>query len=294
MGAAVTCPECGGPVVTDPNKSGGAPKIYCSHECRRDRWQRNNRDRVRVERAAYIERNRDHVRSYQRDRYHRPEVKAAQSARISRKRLERRQREAPRECAWCKGPLEVAVVLKHGKPSTFCSDDCRKADRKAYDQRWAVRNHERVKAAGARRRKERAAENKAYFQKHYAANRERKKRLHREWYAKHSERALATAREYAASHPELVRAIGRVSRATRRARIKDAFIETIDPHVVFNRDKGICGICHGDVDRRSKWEIDHVIPLSKGGAHAYANVQLAHHRCNRAKSAKMPEARIAC
>ena len=32
--------------------------------------------------------------------------------------------------------------------------------------------------------------------------------------------------------------------------------------------------------------IDHIVPLSWGGLHSWANVQLAHHGCNTAKGAK--------
>lgn len=50
---------------------------------------------------------------------------------------------------------------------------------------------------------------------------------------------------------------------------------------VYARDKGRCGICgitvYGD------FHIDHVIPLSKGGEHSYANVQVAHPKCNQEK-----------
>jgi 5-methylcytosine-specific restriction endonuclease McrA len=35
-------------------------------------------------------------------------------------------------------------------------------------------------------------------------------------------------------------------------------------------------------------ELDHIIPISKGGAHSRDNCQAAHARCNRMKSAKMP------
>lgn len=65
---------------------------------------------------------------------------------------------------------------------------------------------------------------------------------------------------------------------------------------LFRRDKGRCYICGLDCS----WDdyaikdgvkiagyfypsIDHVVPLSKGGLHAWGNVRLAHRRCNNAK-----------
>ena len=63
---------------------------------------------------------------------------------------------------------------------------------------------------------------------------------------------------------------------------------------VIKRDKGICQICGKPVDYDSRSEngkgmgklyptIDHIIPLSKGGAHTWENVQLAHLMCNSLK-----------
>ena len=62
---------------------------------------------------------------------------------------------------------------------------------------------------------------------------------------------------------------------------------------LIKRDKGRCKICGGLVDRKdftmvnnhmkcgSRYPtIDHIIPLSQGGLHSWANVQLAHFLCN--------------
>jgi len=80
----------------------------------------------------------------------------------------------------------------------------------------------------------------------------------------------------------------RALNATRRARKLAAFVEVVDPSVVFARDKGVCGICRLPVARNQPWHVDHIEPLSKGGAHSYDNSQLAHARCNRSKQAKVP------
>lgn len=63
---------------------------------------------------------------------------------------------------------------------------------------------------------------------------------------------------------------------------------------VLRRDHGICQICGGAVDVCDKVgnriggrypTIDHIIPISKGGAHIWENVQLAHMICNSHKNA---------
>lgn len=74
--------------------------------------------------------------------------------------------------------------------------------------------------------------------------------------------------------------------ARRKARKMAAFVEDIDRGVVLERDQGYCGICDELVDPND-FHIDHVIPISLGGAHSYANVQVAHPFCNLRKGAKL-------
>ena len=59
--------------------------------------------------------------------------------------------------------------------------------------------------------------------------------------------------------------------------------------------QSICGICGQPVDKSLKYphpmsaSIDHIIPLAKNGdPYALDNLQLAHRKCNREKSDKLP------
>lgn len=75
----------------------------------------------------------------------------------------------------------------------------------------------------------------------------------------------------------------------RRARLRGNTAESVKRRVVFERDGWKCALCGKRVlkDKTSPHplspSIDHIIPISKGGAHSYANVQLAHLSCNVAK-----------
>jgi 5-methylcytosine-specific restriction endonuclease McrA len=75
--------------------------------------------------------------------------------------------------------------------------------------------------------------------------------------------------------------------ADRRAIRKGRFIESINRLEVWERDRGVCGICGKWVDF-DKFTIDHIIPFSRGGWHCYNNVQIAHGRCNNRKGSSMP------
>lgn len=65
--------------------------------------------------------------------------------------------------------------------------------------------------------------------------------------------------------------------------------KSINRNIVFMRDGWICQICKKRVNKklrlpnRMSASLDHIVPLSLGGIHAYSNVQLAHLRCNSRK-----------
>ena len=60
---------------------------------------------------------------------------------------------------------------------------------------------------------------------------------------------------------------------------RGAYVEDVRRSVLYERDGGRCGICgqHVGIEDAS---VDHVLPLSKGGEHSYANTQIAHLSCN--------------
>lgn len=80
-----------------------------------------------------------------------------------------------------------------------------------------------------------------------------------------------------------------------RARRYGVAYEHIVARRVFTRDRWRCGICGGQVDKTLKHpdpmaaSLDHVIPMSKGGGHTYANTQCSHLKCNIDKGASIAE-----
>lgn len=77
----------------------------------------------------------------------------------------------------------------------------------------------------------------------------------------------------------------------RRARHFGVEYEPVNHKRVFERDQWKCGICKRKVKPTTKHPhprsatLDHVLPLSRGGGHTYANVQLACFECNSRKGA---------
>jgi predicted nucleic acid-binding Zn ribbon protein len=86
----------------------------------------------------------------------------------------------------------------------------------------------------------------------------------------------------------------RISGSLRRAREKNLPYEAIDPISIFERDKWKCHVCgkrapkslRGTIDPLAP-ELDHIMPLSKGGHHVWANVACCHRECNQSKSDKI-------
>lgn len=78
--------------------------------------------------------------------------------------------------------------------------------------------------------------------------------------------------------------------ARRRALVAQArTAEVFAPRDVHTRDNWTCKLCLLPIDPKVAWpdpmspSVDHVIPLSRGGAHAMHNVQSAHLGCNSSK-----------
>lgn len=85
----------------------------------------------------------------------------------------------------------------------------------------------------------------------------------------------------------------RIYKVRRRARLKGATIERVDPYRVFDRDRWRCKLCgtktpkakRGTYDDNAP-ELDHINPLAQGGEHSYNNTQCACRKCNGLKSSK--------
>lgn len=147
-----------------------------------------------------------------------------------------------------------------------------KARNPGYDHRYYEENLEQFKVKKKQYAEEHRNEKKAYEVRYYIENIEKFK---------------AKARAWEQNNRERYRELTRKSASNRLARKKNQFVESIDPQVVFERDEGICGIC--DKPIIGKFHIDHITPISKGGLHAYDNVQTAHPTCNMRKGSKFQE-----
>jgi len=88
----------------------------------------------------------------------------------------------------------------------------------------------------------------------------------------------------------------------RRALKRSAYVEKVDRLELYIRDVGVCQKCLEPISEQKlvlDWlngksesvvqrpSDDHIVPLSKGGEHSYANVQLMHFGCNSSKNSHL-------
>lgn len=138
-----------------------------------------------------------------------------------------------------------------------------KVYRAAYMNRWNAEHPELAKATDRRK---------------YLKNREKKLSYQARYYNDNRERIA----EYNRLNPDRHREAKYIRRARKYG---NGPIERIYRKIVWERDRGVCGICCLPADK-ANWHLDHKIALARGGTHTYRNVQVAHPSCNMKKGVR--------
>ena len=145
-----------------------------------------------------------------------------------------------------------------------CSGPCSARARSAWHveqrPRYRVRKNEHMREYAASRKAEKAA----YDQLHYAKVRD-------------------TRRDQRAAHYAANSSVYKMHAHKRRAFIVGGLASKKDIEGLALRAGGACCYCGGTA---RKLELDHVIPVSRGGTHTVGNLAMACFRCNRQKSNK--------
>jgi 5-methylcytosine-specific restriction endonuclease McrA len=126
--------------------------------------------------------------------------------------------------------------------------------------------------------------------KWHAANRERSKERTREWHRQNrpdeTARAAAVkrAREWCEQNPDKLRASRKNRKHNRRARERGGMTAP----ELRQWESAQRKVCHWCGDKCATYEIDHRVPLAKGGKHEAQNLVIACQPCNRKKGARCP------
>lgn len=164
----------------------------------------------------------------------------------------------------------------------------------AYVERTRERKRELDRSYSERHREEAKARAKAWYDK----NKERAKATNRKWRTENADKMREYRQKWKSSNPlkdkesksrYLRTEKGKVSKANKAHRRRERFLENRSPitneQMMIIRSAKTCFYCG---IRSRRMEIDHMVPLAKGGAHSKDNIVMACGPCNRAKSAKDP------
>lgn len=133
-------------------------------------------------------------------------------------------------------------------------------------------------------KKRRAAYEKDYWS--HPDRVEKKKAQVRASMSKHAAKYAERRKEYLKT--EKGQSMYRRQTQKRYALKKAAFVEDVDPLELFNEQEGVCYLC-GEEFTFKEMELDHVMPLARGGLHENNNCKMACKKCNRSKGSKTLE-----
>lgn len=196
------------------------------------------------------------------------------------------------------------ICVKCGLSDRYGNGKCKPCNR-AKVRAWSAENAERKKAstkvwqlanAKSKSEKERlrrlankekeSANKKAWATK----NAEKKRAYDLAWQKANPDRCKSNRIAWESKNPEKVRSKDAMRRIRKCAKDSEKF----DPFEVFERDEWKCYLC-GQQTLKSKRgtthnlapELDHIIPLSRGGPHTRANSACSCRGCNGKKGSKV-------
>lgn len=126
----------------------------------------------------------------------------------------------------------------------------------------------------------------ATSKRYYEENKEAMLAYKRQWYLANREQHAAKTKAYYEKNKDKCFAYSRKRKALKRGAKHEPYTED-DLNVLWYDQGGCCFYCQTPLF--SVYHVEHVIPLSRGGADALSNVQLACPTCNLRKGVKNAE-----
>ena len=190
-------------------------------------------------------------------------------------------------CTTCKTELSKDQFHVERKSKDGLRSQCKKCCSFKKKQKYAA-NPEKVKIAVSLYVEKNHAKVTEYKKEWYQKNRQKIRERHAEHYKRNSDHIKEKVQDWKESNLEKVKLIQRSSQARRRAIFRKADgkhnASDIAKLLVLQRWK--CASCF--VDLKNGYHVDHIQPLSKGGANWPNNLQCLCPKCNRKKHNKDP------
>lgn len=202
-----------------------------------------------------------------------------------------------------------ALLATRHKQSCGCLHPKTTADQKAerraaYHKQYREKHREHLLETHRQYNAEKREVLKEKARQYYAENREQCREMGKKYYAENRELVIWQAAQYAKENPEVRRRANRkyskshpeqrrLNDHRRRARkakstVGDGLAITTWEKKWRSRKTVVCHWCRKRV-KTSDVHVDHVVPLSQGGAHAVENLCVSCPKCNLSKNAKPPE-----
>lgn len=133
------------------------------------------------------------------------------------------------------------------------------------------------------------ANNREKIRRYYIENRERLKAKQKQYRKENRESLAVQKKQYRKDHPEVYRRKNAKRRAIKaNATVGDVLAIVAWEKIWRARKTVVCHWCKKRI-KTTEAQVDHVVPLSTGGAHAVENMCVSCAPCNCSKQAKPPE-----
>lgn len=152
----------------------------------------------------------------------------------------------------------------------------------ATKRRNRIADPERYRGIMLRYEAAHADERKAERVRRHVENKEEANAASKAWYYANADRSRATSRAWQIAHPEQHRYSVERTRMRRKAAYRSLTLD--EWKAIWEQFGGLCAYCGAPAE-----EMDHLVPISKGGDHTAENVVPACFSCNRSKSGKWPD-----
>jgi len=150
---------------------------------------------------------------------------------------------------------------------------------------WKKKNPDKKRAANAAWRKKNPEKARASTSAWQKANIEKGRAKAMKWYKANPEKARAATIAWRKANPGASKQHGYNKRASKKANGGKLSPDLEAKLLTFQKNR--CAICRVSL-KKTRHELDHVVPLARGGKNSDNNMQITCPTCNRKKHAKDP------
>jgi 5-methylcytosine-specific restriction endonuclease McrA len=150
---------------------------------------------------------------------------------------------------------------------------------------WRARNSDRNRATASLYRATHKEQRKAYLIAWRLAHQDKIRATKATYRAEHAERDKALLAKWHIDHPEAHKTYCHNRRAKQKeseGRLSSSIVEKL-----LSFQKNRCAVCRTSIKGKS-YDLDHIMPLARGGKNKDQNVQILCSKCNGQKHAKDP------